>query len=56
MFIGTGGAVSLMLGIGEMLKRSDILAPDMSVHAGSYFSVFGIPVFIYVWRIVYAIQ
>ena len=40
--IGTGGA-GIGLGIAEMLKRSDVLAPDMSVHAVLFFSL-GIPV------------
>ncbi|MBU2897514.1 hypothetical protein [Vibrio hepatarius] len=41
-FIGTGGA-GIGMGIAEMLKRSDVLAPDMSVHAVLFFSL-GIPV------------
>ncbi|MYM58701.1 hypothetical protein GTG28_05650 [Vibrio sp. OCN044] len=40
--IGTGGA-GIGLGIAEVLKRSDVLAPDMSVHAVLFFSL-GIPV------------
>ncbi|CAM3735588.1 hypothetical protein VIAQ111709_09995 [Vibrio aquimaris] len=40
--IGTGGA-GIGIGIAEMLKRSDVLAPDMSVHAVLFFSL-GIPV------------
>lgn len=40
--IGTGGA-GIGMGIAEMLKRSDVLAPDMSVHAVLFFSL-GIPV------------
>lgn len=40
--IGTGGA-GIGMGIAETLKRSDVLAPDMSVHAVLFFSL-GIPV------------
>lgn len=42
VLIGTGGA-GIGMGIAEMLKRSDVLAPDMSVHAVLFFSL-GIPV------------
>ncbi|RSD30848.1 hypothetical protein [Vibrio pectenicida] len=42
LLIGTGGA-GIGMGIAEMLKRSDVLDPDISVHAVLFFSL-GIPV------------
>ena len=50
--IGTGGA-GIGLGIAEMLKRSDVLAPDMSVHAVLFFSV-GIPLLFVLGILIYS--
>ncbi|MCG7491701.1 hypothetical protein MHN79_19670 [Vibrio sp. Of14-4] len=41
-FIGTGGA-GIGMGIAEILKRSDVLTPDINVHAFLFFSL-GMPV------------
>ncbi|MYM58699.1 hypothetical protein GTG28_05640 [Vibrio sp. OCN044] len=50
--IGTGGA-GIGLGIAETLKRSDVLAPDMSVHAVLFFSV-GIPLLFVLGILIYS--
>ena len=50
--IGTGGA-GIGMGIAEMLKRSDVLAPDMSVHAVLFFSV-GIPLLFVLGILIYS--
>ena len=50
--IGTGGA-GIGLGIAETLKRSDVLAPDMSVHAILFFSV-GIPLLFVLGILIYS--
>ncbi|MBU2898016.1 hypothetical protein [Vibrio hepatarius] len=52
VLIGTGGA-GIGMGIAEMLKRSDVLAPDMSVHAVLFFSV-GIPLLFVLGILIYS--
>ncbi|WP_216602147.1 hypothetical protein [Vibrio pectenicida] len=48
-FIGAG----IGMGIAELLKRSDVLAPDMSVHAVLFFSL-GIPVLFTLGVLIYS--
>ncbi|WP_244858423.1 hypothetical protein [Vibrio sp. B1FIG11] len=41
-FIGTGGA-GIGMGVAELLKRSDIISPEIGVHSVLFFSL-GVPV------------